>query len=67
LLYVNRMVIILFIKLFINHLGCLEKDWRNLEIRPYAMNGFRYSIVIGESIMKNLGGPKSSRGRSATQ
>lgn len=51
----------------LKQLGCLEKDWKNLEIRPFAMNGFRYSIVIGESIMINLGGPKSARNRSTTQ
>lgn len=48
-------------------LGCEDANWRNFELEKCSINGFKYSIVIGESILINIDGPKSSRGRPVTQ
>jgi len=41
--------------------------WDALELKPGIINNFKYSIVIGESIIINLHGPKSFRGRRVSQ
>ena len=48
-------------------LGSDKSDWKQHAIEDCSINGFKYVIVIGESIMINLYGPKSSRGRPITQ
>jgi hypothetical protein len=45
----------------------IDKQWENIEIQNYALNGFRFSWLIGEFIKINFVGPKMSDGNYSTQ
>ena len=45
----------------------INKPWQVLEIEDYALNGYRFSWLIGEHIKVNFAGPQSGRLVPTTQ
>ncbi len=45
----------------------IDKPWEAIEIQNYALNGFRFSWLIGEFIKINFVGPKMLDGNYSTQ
>ncbi|MBI9008445.1 MAG: replication initiation factor domain-containing protein [Tenericutes bacterium] len=48
-------------------LGSETLDWSKCNLEEKAFNGYKFSLIIGESIYINFCGPRSSRNKKTTQ
>ncbi|XFA98145.1 replication initiation factor domain-containing protein [Candidatus Izemoplasma sp. B36] len=57
----------LVLKELLRLLGSETLDWRQAYVEDKTFNGYKFSLIIGESIIINCCGPRSARNRRTTQ